>query len=75
MQEIPLKENFIMKNTEIAFYSFKLYLYIYIYIYIFYTIFIDGYLYGYLALHIEGNGDSLEVFRLFSMFPKDKAFK
>ena len=32
MQEIPLKENFIMKNTEIAFYSFKLYLSIDIYV-------------------------------------------
>ena len=31
LQEIPLKENFNMKNTEIAFYSFKQYLSIDIY--------------------------------------------
>ena len=29
----------------------------------------------YLSLHIGGNGDSVEVFRLFSMHLKDKAFK
>ena len=29
----------------------------------------------YLSLHIGGNGDSVEVFRLFSMYLKDKAFK
>ena len=34
-----------MKNTEIAFYSFKQF--------------------GYLSLHIGGNGNSFEVFRLF----------
>ena len=38
-------------------------------------IFIDRYLSGYLSLHIRGNGDSLEVFRLFSVFLKDRAFK
>ena len=31
--------------------------------------------FGYLLLHIESNGDSVEVFRLFSMYLKDKAFK
>ena len=41
-----------MKNTEIAFYSFKQF--------------------GYLSLHIGGNGDLAEVFRLFSMYLKDK---
>ena len=50
-----------MKNTEIAFDSFKQYLLIDIYVY--------------LSLHIAVNGDSLEVFRLFTMFLKDKAFK
>ena len=30
---------------------------------------------GYLSLHIGGNGDSVEVFCLFSMYLKDKAFK
>ena len=29
----------------------------------------------YLSLHIVGNGASVEVFRLFSMYLKDKAFK
>ena len=37
--------------------------------------FIDRYLYGYLSLHIGGNGDLLDVFCLFSMLLKDKAFK
>ena len=32
-------------------------------------------LYGYLSLHIGGNENSVEVFRLFSMYLKDKAFK
>ena len=49
------RENFIMKNTETAFYSFKQF--------------------GYLSLHIGGNGASVEVFRLFSMYLKDKAFE
>ena len=31
--------------------------------------------FGYLLLHIRNNGDSVEVFRLFSMYLKDKAFK
>ena len=31
--------------------------------------------FGYLLLHIGGNGDSVEVFRLFSMYLKDKPFK
>ena len=31
--------------------------------------------FGYLSLHIGGNGDSVKVFRLFSMYLKDKAFK
>ena len=31
--------------------------------------------FGYLTLHIGGNGDSVEVFRIFSMYLKDKAFK
>ena len=31
--------------------------------------------FGYLSLHIGGNGDSVDVFRLFSMYLKDKAFK
>ena len=44
-----------MKNTEIAFCSFKQF--------------------GYLQLHIRSNWDSVEVFRLFSMYLKDKAFK
>ena len=30
---------------------------------------------GYFSLHIGGNGNSVEVFRLFSMNLKDKAFK
>ena len=30
--------------------------------------------FGYLSLHIGGNGDSVEVFRLFSIYLKDKAF-
>ena len=29
--------------------------------------------FGYLSLHIGGNGDSVVVFRLFSMYLKDKA--
>ena len=29
----------------------------------------------YLSLHIRANGDSVEVFRLFSMYLKDKAIK
>ena len=29
----------------------------------------------YLSMHIVGNGNSVEVFRLFSMYLKDKAFK
>ena len=29
----------------------------------------------YLSLHIEGNGASVEVFRLFPMLLKEKAFK
>ena len=29
----------------------------------------------YLSLHIGGNGDSVEVFHLFSMYLNDKAFK
>ena len=44
-----------MKNTEIAFYSFKQF--------------------GYLSLHIGGNGDQVEVFRLFSIYLKNKVFK
>ena len=44
-----------MKNTEIAFYSFKQF--------------------GYSLLHIGGNGDSVEVFCLFSMYLKNKTFK
>ena len=40
------KENFNMKNTETAFYSFKQF--------------------RHLQLHIGGNGDSVEVFCLFS---------
>ena len=32
-------------------------------------------IYRYLSLHIRGNGDSVEVFRLFSMYLNDKAFK
>ena len=31
--------------------------------------------FGYLLLHIGGNGASVEVFCLFSMYLKDKAFK
>ena len=31
--------------------------------------------FGYLSLHIGGNGGSVEVFRLFSMYLKYKAFK
>ena len=31
--------------------------------------------FGYLLLHIRFNGDSVEVFHLFSMHLKDKAFK
>ena len=31
--------------------------------------------FGYLSLHIGGNGDSVKVFRLFSMYLKDKTFK
>ena len=31
--------------------------------------------FGYLSLHIGVNGDSVKVFRLFSMYLKDKAFK
>ena len=31
--------------------------------------------FGYLSLHIRGNGASVEVFPLFSMYLKDKAFK
>ena len=31
--------------------------------------------FGYLSLYIGGNGDSVKVFRLFSMYLKDKAFK
>ena len=49
------RENFIMKNTETAFYSFKQF--------------------GYLSLHIGGNGASVEVFRLFSLYLKNKAFR
>ena len=30
---------------------------------------------GYFLLHIGGNGNSVEVFRLFSMYLKDKVFK
>ena len=44
-----------MKNTEIAFHSFKQF--------------------GYLSLYIGGNGDSDEVFRLFSMYLKNNPFK
>ena len=44
-----------MKNTEIAFYSFKQF--------------------EYLSPHIGGIGDSAEVFRLFSMYLKNKAFQ
>ena len=44
-----------MKNTEIAFYSFKQF--------------------GYLLMHIGGNGNSIAVFCLSSMYLKDKAFK
>ena len=29
----------------------------------------------YFSLHIGGNGNSVEVFRLFSMYLKDKVFK
>ena len=39
------RENFNMRNTETAFYSFKQF--------------------GYLSLHIGGNGASVEVFCLF----------
>ena len=49
------RENFNMKNVEIAFYYFKQF--------------------GYLSLNIGGNGASVEVFCLFSMYLKDKAFK
>ena len=31
--------------------------------------------FGYLSLHIGGNADTVKVFRLFSMYLKDKAFK
>ena len=31
--------------------------------------------FAYLLLHIGSNGDSVEVFRLFSMYLKDKPFK
>ena len=31
--------------------------------------------FGYLSLHIGGNGDSVKVFRLFSMYLRDKVFK
>ena len=31
--------------------------------------------FGYFSLHIGGNGNSTEVFSLFSMHLKDKAFK
>ena len=31
--------------------------------------------FGYLSLHIGVNGDSVKVFRLFSMYLKDKTFK
>ena len=30
--------------------------------------------FGYLSLHIGGNGASVEVFRLFSMYLEDKTF-
>ena len=55
IRNILKKENFIMKNTETAFYSFKQF--------------------RYLLLHNGSNGDSVEVFRLFSMYWNDKAFK
>ena len=51
-----------MKKTEIAFYSFKKILSVDIYMDI-------------CRCASKGNGDSLEVFRLFSMFLKDKTFK
>ena len=44
-----------MKNTEIAFYLFKLF--------------------GYSSLHIGGNGHSIQLFHLFSMYIKEKSFK
>ena len=31
--------------------------------------------FGYLSLHIGGNWDSVKVFRLFSIYLKDKTFK
>ena len=31
--------------------------------------------FGYLSLHIRDKGDSVEVFRLFSVYLKNKAFK
>ena len=56
------RENFNMKKTEIAFYSFKKILSVDIYMDI-------------CRCASKGNGNSLEVFRLFSMFLKDKTFK
>ena len=52
------RESFNMKNTEIAFYSFKQYLSIDIYMDIYRCI-----------------SEVMEIFCLFSMFLKDKAFK
>ena len=62
LQEIPLKERILRWKTLKMFF-------------ILLAIYIDRYLYGYLSLHIGDNGDSLEVFYLFSMFLKDKSFK
>ena len=62
LQEMPLKERILRWKTLKMFF-------------ILLAIFIDRYLYGYLSLQIGDNGDSLEVFCLFSMFLKDKSFK
>ena len=62
LQEIPLKERILRWKTLKMFF-------------ILLAIYIDRYLYGYLSLHIRDNGDSREVFCLFSMFLKDKSFK
>ena len=39
------------------------------------TAFYSFWQFGYLSKHIGGNGASVEVFRLFSMYLRDKAFK
>ena len=62
LQEIPLKEKFNIKNTEIAFYSFKQNLSIDIYMNI-------------CRCTSEVMEIHLKYFVFFSIFLKDKAFK